>query len=375
MSAIVAALCTSLLGLGLARFAYTPLIPALIAAHWFSPAQAVYLGAANIGGYLVGAASARALASRAGVRATLRCCLMAATASLFACAWQGGFAWFLVWRLVSGLAGAGLMVLAAPAVLPLIPARHRGLAGGVIFTGIGIGIASSGSLLPLLLQGGLVRTWLILGATGLAVSVAAWVLLPPDQPRPAAAPPHPLSAALRALCAAYGISAAGQVPGMLFLADYVARGLHRGVAYASAVWALFGAGALAGPLLAGLAADRIGHVAALRGLWLTQIAATLACAAALPLGMPAAVLGAGIPGLVVLVLGRSQALAGASDAARGVAWSRATLAFAAGQAVGAYALSFLFARGLSYPALFVVGAVCMGVAFVGGEISKKAVLF
>ena len=76
--------------------------------------------------------------------------------------------------------------------------------------------------------------------------------------------------------------------------------------------------------------------------------------------MPAAVLGAGIPGLVVLVLGRSQALAGASDAARGVAWSHATLAFAAGQAVGAYALSFLFARGLSYPALFVVGAVCMG---------------
>ena len=167
MSAIVAALCTSLLGLGLARFAYTPLIPALIAAHWFSPAQAVYLGAANIGGYLVGAASARAVASRAGVRATLRCCLMTATASLFACAWQGGFAWFLVWRLVSGLAGAGLMVLAAPAVLPLVPARHRGLAGGVIFTGIGIGIASSGSLLPLLLQSGLVRTWLILGATGL----------------------------------------------------------------------------------------------------------------------------------------------------------------------------------------------------------------
>ena len=75
------------------------------------------------------------------------------------------------------------------------------------------------------------------------------------------------------------------------------------------------------------------------------------------------------------MLGRSQALAGASDAARAAAWSRATLAFAAGQAVGAYALSFLFARGLSYPALFVVGAVCMGLAFVAGEISKKAVLF
>ena len=41
---VAACLCTSLLGLGLARFAYTPLIPALIAAHWFAPGQAVYLG-------------------------------------------------------------------------------------------------------------------------------------------------------------------------------------------------------------------------------------------------------------------------------------------------------------------------------------------
>jgi Uncharacterised MFS-type transporter YbfB len=49
-----AGLCASLVGLGLARFAYTPLIPALIAAKWFSPADAVYLGAANLAGYLAG---------------------------------------------------------------------------------------------------------------------------------------------------------------------------------------------------------------------------------------------------------------------------------------------------------------------------------
>ena len=50
-----AGLCASLVGLGLARFAYTPLIPALIAAKWFTPAEAVYLGAANLAGYLAGA--------------------------------------------------------------------------------------------------------------------------------------------------------------------------------------------------------------------------------------------------------------------------------------------------------------------------------
>ena len=68
----VAGLCASLVGLGLARFAYTPLIPALIAAKWFSPADGVYLGAANLAGYLAGALVARGLGARAGAVRTLR---------------------------------------------------------------------------------------------------------------------------------------------------------------------------------------------------------------------------------------------------------------------------------------------------------------
>ena len=52
---VLAGLCANLVGVGLARFAYTPLIPALIAAHWFSPSATVYLGAANLAGYLGGA--------------------------------------------------------------------------------------------------------------------------------------------------------------------------------------------------------------------------------------------------------------------------------------------------------------------------------
>ena len=56
---VLAGLCATLVGIGLARFAYTPLIPALIAAHWFSPSATVYLGAANLAGYLGGALLAR----------------------------------------------------------------------------------------------------------------------------------------------------------------------------------------------------------------------------------------------------------------------------------------------------------------------------
>jgi Uncharacterised MFS-type transporter YbfB len=37
--ATFAGLCATLVGIGLARFAYTPLIPALIAANWFTRAR------------------------------------------------------------------------------------------------------------------------------------------------------------------------------------------------------------------------------------------------------------------------------------------------------------------------------------------------
>jgi hypothetical protein len=36
-----AGLCASLVGIGIARFAYTPLIPALIAARWFSASDVI----------------------------------------------------------------------------------------------------------------------------------------------------------------------------------------------------------------------------------------------------------------------------------------------------------------------------------------------
>src|SRR2546421_13034900 len=70
--ATVAALSANLVGIGLARFGYTPLIPALVAAGWFTPSAAVYLGAANLAGYLAGALGARLLAARTGGAAPLR---------------------------------------------------------------------------------------------------------------------------------------------------------------------------------------------------------------------------------------------------------------------------------------------------------------
>src|SRR5690348_632874 len=78
------ALAASLVGIGLARFAYSPLIPAVIGAGWFTPGEAAYLGAANLAGYFVGALAGRFLAARWGVAPALRAMMILASASFFA---------------------------------------------------------------------------------------------------------------------------------------------------------------------------------------------------------------------------------------------------------------------------------------------------
>ena len=365
---ILSGASASLVGTGLARFAYTPLIPALVAAHWFTAPAAAYLGAANLAGYLAGALLGRPMAARFSAIGLLRAMMLLATATFFACSIPLGFAWFFLWRLMSGLAGGVLMVLAAPSVLPHIAPGRRGFAGGAIFTGIGLGIAASGTLVPILLRAGLAWTWLGLGALALALTAGAWsgwpkevVLLPDREARPAGCGP---AAALPALYLEYGLNAVGLVPPMLFLADFVARGLGRGIATGADAWTVFGLGALAGPVIAGAAADRIGFGRALRLAFLIETVA-VACLAA-PIGLApllaaVSMVGAVMTGIVPLVFGRIHDLA-AGTQRRHAAWRTATIAFALGQAAAAYGYSALFARTGSYVLLFALGALALLIA-------------
>src|SRR5689334_7076691 len=94
---IFAGLCASLVSIGLARFAYTPLIPSLIQAQWFSASDVVYLGAANLVGYLIGALIGHPLARRASNKTALRLMMLAVTLAFFACAFPLSVSWFFGW--------------------------------------------------------------------------------------------------------------------------------------------------------------------------------------------------------------------------------------------------------------------------------------
>jgi predicted MFS family arabinose efflux permease len=376
--ATLAALCASLVGIGLARFAYTPLIPVLIRAGWFSPAQADYLGAANFAGYLAGALAARWLARAIAPRALLRGMMVLATLAFFACMSPVWVVWFFAWRFLAGVAGGVLMILAAPSILPFVPAHRRGVTTGAIFTGIGLGIAASGTLIPLLLRGGVAGAWIGLGAISAGLTALAWggwPRAPAPHPPAHSAVPGRIGGALFAVILAYGLNAIALVPHMVFLVDYVARGLGRGLASGAAVWVAFGLGAIVGPTFAGWVADRFGFAAAQRFALVLQgaaVALLLASAATPVLLLSAAIAGAFTPGVSALMLGRVNTLTAAgSDAAR-AGWSWATTAWAVGQTAGAWGFSSLFAATGDYTWLFASGVALLGVALVIDLLAKPA---
>lgn len=379
--AILAGLCASLVGIGLARFAYTPLIPALIEAHWFSPSQSVSLGAANFVGYLLGALLGRRLAAGIGNRRALRLLMLIASAAFFACAYPLSIAWFFSWRLLSGISGGAIMVLVATTILPHVPPSRRGLAGGVIFLGVGLGIAASGSLVPLLLHNGLKMTWIGLGGLALLLTLTSWFGWPVDPPANGALPDMDLESAkpsfrpLAILYGQYAANALGIVPAMILLVDYVARGLHQGAAMGANYWVGYGIAACLGPILAGSLADRIGFRQAYRFALLLQAAADgLLVVSGHPLALFLAtlILGAFTPGIVPLALGRIQEILPDRPQQQRAAWSLATTAFALFQAVGGYGYSYLFAHYQeNYRLIFLCGSLALVLALLADLIRQR----
>lgn len=359
--AAAAGLSSLFCGLGIGRFSYTPLLPALVTAGWFSPGEAAAFGAANLVGYLAGAAIALPLARVMSLPFLMRAMMLLVAASMALSAAQPPAWAFGIARFAPGLAGGVLMVLGPPALLASVDGRVRGRVGGAIFAGVGCGIVASSVALPLLLTFGVTPAWIGLAAGALACTAIAWPYWPPHAPAAPAqsAPP----AELARLIAAYAVSAFAIVPHLLLLSDYVARWLGHGVGLGSVAFAVYGIGAALGPLVGGWFSDRVGF-----GRTLSAAIAIQAVAIALPAmlrSLPAAMIsalfvGALTPGIPPLVLGRAGELAGMQAAAR--SWRTATIAYALTQALGAFAAAAVFARIRAHPPLFVAGAVCALVA-------------
>lgn len=178
-------ICGLVLTIGLARFAYTPLLPSLQIQTGLTDAAAGGLAAINYAGYMSGALAAtwiddvrwRHWLYSAGLwMALLTVAAMALTT------WMP--AWALI-RYIGGLCGATGMLLGSGLVLGWLMRQGRRPELGLYFIGLGLGIVVSalGAWRLSQLWPTWSDQWLAFAALGLVFFVPAWKWRPPVPPQ------------------------------------------------------------------------------------------------------------------------------------------------------------------------------------------------
>ncbi|PIT72285.1 MFS transporter [Limnohabitans sp. JirII-31] len=181
--------CGLVLTIGLARFAYTPLLPSLQAQTGLTDAGAGALAAINYAGYMSGALAAAWIDD---VRWRHRLYSMGlwmallTTAAMALSTWMPAWA---LWRYIGGLCGATGMLLGSGLVLGWLMRHGHRPELGLHFMGIGLGIVVSA-----LGAWGLAqvwpewwRQWVAFAVLGVVFFVPAWMWRPPVPPAVAAA--------------------------------------------------------------------------------------------------------------------------------------------------------------------------------------------
>ncbi|MCL7931322.1 YbfB/YjiJ family MFS transporter [Halomonas llamarensis] len=374
LPALCVGVMATLAGIGIARFAYTPLLPAIIQEGWFTASQGAYLGAANLLGYFIGALSAHALSERFSSRLVIGASFAAIALSFMLCAGAGSFAWFFFWRLVSGIAGAILMVVGPSLALAATPPERRASVGAMVFTGIGLGALLSAFIVPVLLELSLTVTWGTLGLLCIAAGLLGDAFLQRVTPLALTSGASPSANSQKGFAGvklvvllvmgAYALDAVGFVPHTVFWVDYLVRENALGNQAASLQWGVFGLGAVCGPLMVGALAQRVGWHRGLAIAFLAKAAAVslpVFSLALLSQSVSSFIVGAMIPGIVALTSGRLAELVG--PAAHKKRWGQATAAFAAAQAGAGYTMSALYDAWGTYSPLFAISGFMLAAGF------------
>ncbi len=257
---------------GIGRFAYTPLLPPMQAALGFSDLWAGLLAAANHLGYLVGALAAmRVGESGGGVvggrrRAMGLSLLVCVFGTLLLPGTEAG-AWHALMRFLAGLGGAMAFVLASAMVLGRLAVAGKSGWGGLLFGGVGVGIAVTGVLTPLLVpwvgwQGG----WVALGVLGGMAGWLVWPTLkqvstPASAPEPHAPPPpvpadRPQGLTLALVGWLYFAFGVGYIVSGTFLVSLAGDTL--GGQWGNSAWVLVGVATFPSSLVWSLVAARVG---------------------------------------------------------------------------------------------------------------------
>lgn len=331
-------------GMGIGRFAFTPILPMMQQDAGLSVADGGWLASANYLGYLLGALSIPAV--RLGAAAAIRGGLVAIGLVTLAMGLTDSFAAWMLLRALAGVASAWVLVCVSAWSTEALAPLGRPMLGAAVFAGVGTGIAAAGGLCLVLMYAGRgsVPAWLLLGAISLAVAGLLWpafASIGQSVPAPGAAraePGRPAGSLRMILC--YGSFGFGYIIPATFL-PVMARAVIQDPAVFGWSWPVFGAAAAVSTFAAAAWSVALGN----RRLWILGHL-VMALGVMLPVfwpGMSAIILAALCVGgsfMVVTMVGMQEARQLAGAGARSL-MAAMTAAFALGQIAGPLLVSGL----------------------------------
>jgi predicted MFS family arabinose efflux permease len=339
ISTAIGGLLAMAAAIGVGRFVYTPIVPAMIEALDLSKTQAGLIASANFLGYLIGALLAALPTLPGSRRLWLLCALTVSSLTTGAMGLFETIPMFLVQRFVGGAASAFVLIIASTVVLERLATAGRGGLSAVHFAGVGSGIAVSAALVAaMLLLGHDWRSlWLASGAVSLLALLAVAILLPVraaiTAPLPARGGDVAGDASLRRLIIAYGLFGFGYIITTTFLVTIVRiTPAIRGVE--PVIWIVFGLAAAPSVALWAWTARRFSISAAFALACVIEAAGVLASVAwqtGIGILVAAILVGGTFMGITALGLINARALA-TGEPRRALALMTGT--FGLGQIIG-----------------------------------------
>lgn len=193
---IFAGICALVLSVGIARFAYTPLMPQMHRQAGLSELAGGWLATINYAGYMSGALLAASIGDLGKKFMIYRIGLVVAVLSTAGMGLTDNIILWGLLRYVSGFSSIAGLLLASGLVLNWLMRHRRRPELGLHFIGLGLGIVVSGIAVALM-AGHLAWNgqWIALGVLGIAFFIPAWRWLPAPVSLSASAVSHSAAAA------------------------------------------------------------------------------------------------------------------------------------------------------------------------------------
>ncbi|MCW8982627.1 MAG: YbfB/YjiJ family MFS transporter [Gammaproteobacteria bacterium] len=168
--------------LGIARFAYTPLLPLMQTQAGLDANYGAWLASINYFGYLTGALIAASISDMALKDRLYRIGIILAVVTTLAMALMTDWRLWAVARFLAGLSSAAGLLLGSGLILNWLMRHHYRSELGIHFSGVGLGILVSALLVELMSPYfDWQSQWVWLSLIGVALALPAWLWLPPPK--------------------------------------------------------------------------------------------------------------------------------------------------------------------------------------------------